>query len=124
MSHSLSTFIKSTLCFEEFISNLEKEINTTIDIIPDDAFPRARFHIFGFSADITGDLDYEDDMGIDFSSYDYVIIMGLYSPEYSQAAFNLQESMMIFIAQTLWSKMRCPCIVVEEGYKIIAEHKP
>jgi hypothetical protein len=119
MSRDIAVFIKSNLLFNELIVFFKNNLNLNFELLPDSPWASAQTKIFYFQIYLTGDLDYEDDMGMNFSNYNYRLSMTIYSHQYNQETFALHESLMIFICKTIFDKLNCSCLVVEDGQELL-----
>jgi hypothetical protein len=83
----------------------------------------ASFSAIGFVIRVTGDLDYEDDMGIEFSKYSYQVSIDTYTRvSVIEYCSKLEYYLTLTIYQRICDKLDWQCMVVEDGQKLIIDN--
>jgi hypothetical protein len=120
MSTDYTIYINTQENFRAVVYKLDEILNVQFIIEQNQSWPSAYFSALGFTVRITGDLDYEDDMGIDFSNYSYQISVSTHT-RVSIAEYwsQLEYYLSLNIYQRISDKLNWNCMVVEDGQKLI-----
>lgn len=119
---SLSIFIKIQCSFEELINGLEKTLDAKFIKEERDCLSYY-LSTLGLTIRVTGDLDYEDEMGIPFSKYSYQISIDMYTRVKQQEYWErLEYYMTMYIYSRICEKLKWKCIVVEDMQMLLAEN--
>jgi hypothetical protein len=123
MSWDIGVFVKTTVSFEEFVSSMEQLLSVSFLIKKQKEWPIAYFSGLGLTIRLIGDLDYDDDMGIDFSNYTYQIDVDMY-PRVKEEEYciQLRYYMAMYIYSRICEKLAWKCMVVEEMQKLLARN--
>jgi hypothetical protein len=121
MASSYSIFIDNSCTFNECIGHLEKILDISLIKKYDQPWSSAYFSAVGLSIRITGDLDYEDDMGISFSKYSYQLKVDAYT-RVSETRYwsRLEYYMTMYIYSRICETVCWKCILLEDLQNLIA----
>lgn len=121
MASSYSIFIDNSCSFEECLSHLEKILDISFIKEDDQPWPSAYFSAVGLSIRITGDLDYDDDMGISFSQYSFQLKVDAYTRVDEMRYWSrLEYYMVMYIYSRICETLAWKCIVVEDMQSLLA----
>ncbi|MEN9518330.1 MAG: hypothetical protein RLZZ381_918 [Cyanobacteriota bacterium] len=121
MASSYSIFIDNPCSFDECISHLENILDISFIKKNDRPWSSAYFGAMGLSIRITGDLDYEDDMGISFSKYSYQLSVDAYTRVNEMRYWSrLEYYMTMYIYSRICETVNWKCIVLEDLQNLIA----
>lgn len=120
MSTDYTLYIDTREDFNTVVHKLEETLDIKLTVEEDQPWPSAYFSALCFTIRITGDLDYEDDMGISFSNYSYQISVGIYTRVSVMEYWSkLEYYLALTIYQRICDKLNWKCMVVEDGQKIV-----
>lgn len=123
MSWDISIFVKTDCNFEEFVSSMGQLLNVSFLIKQEQEWLLAYFSGLGLTIRLIGDLDYDDDMGIDFSNYTYQISVDVYARvKEDEYYIQLRYYMAMYIYSRICEKLVWKCMVVEEMQKLLAKN--
>lgn len=121
MASSYSIFINNSCSFDECISHLENILDITSIKEDNKPWSSAYFSALGLTIRLTGDLDYDDDMGISFSQYSYQIKVDAYTRVKETKYWSrLEYYMTMYIYSRICETINWKCIVVEDMQNLIS----
>jgi hypothetical protein len=120
MATEYDIYIETDESFSVVVRKIEDILDIKLITQNDQPWSSAHFSAIGFRIGVTGDLDYEDDMGIKFSKYSYQISIDTYTRVSVMEYWSeLEYYLALTIYQRICDKLDWKCMVTEDGQKLV-----
>ena len=116
--------IECNIAFEEMVSNLEKVFRTTLEVNQTDLGKRCQFYCFDMEFYLYSEHGLEDDMGIEFSKYNYVLnLYKLIRGGESKAYLKMYDSIALYYAEKISQTLKVNTLLVDDLQRKVSEFK-